>query len=389
MTEHRTLTTLMRPFLRRQKDAPFRLPGTVTDGARVLAIDVGDLAEMLFYIPLLAAIRRRYPGASIDFLLPENHAPLVVPSGLARQCLVYKPQQLKPWRPSYGSLLRSLGKPGYDVAVLMSMDAHAELELACLASGAVLRLGPSHETAYPTVNVELRSMADGDVYRGDRLGPLAPFLGLASERLESGWPLPEDRRRQCARLVHFNKPDRSQLLVGIDPGLGKTGHGIAQQNLLFLTRQLATQARCRFLPLSDPDNQDRLREFERSVGDVPPGLARDTLMETVLLLSQCDLFLAGNTDLFHFAVALGVPSVGFFTPGDGKDWEPRGRRHCRVLRVSRGERVDVATLMEAVEAVRGAPAVTTSPLRPAPDAGAGGGGAADAADAAWSTRGHD
>jgi len=372
VTDNRLLTRLMRPFLAQRKDEGFAVPGAIRDGARILAIDAGDLAELLFFITLLAGIRRRYPGTSIDFLLPEGHAPLVVPSGMARQCLVYKKQQLKAWRPAYASLLRSLNKQGYDVAVLMSMTGHPELELASVASGAQLRLGPSHGDAYPAVNCELRALASGDRYRGDRLAALAPFLGLSSQDFEPAWPLPEDRMRQCARLVHFNKPDRTELLVGVDPGLGKSGHGIAQRNLLFLTRQLVSQARCRFLPLSDPANEKRLQDFETRVGDVPPGLSRDTLLETVLLLAQCDLFLAGNTDLFHFAVALDVPTVGLFTPHDGADWEPRRRSRCRVLRITRGERVDVATLMEAVEAVRGAPTQPVSPIawtpQPEPEA---------------------
>jgi ADP-heptose:LPS heptosyltransferase len=244
----------------------------------------------------------------------------------------------------------------------MSMKPHASLELACLASGAVLRVGPYHPRAFPAFNVELRGLAVQERYRGERTAPLAPFLGLADSDLDAAWPLPADRLRQSARLVHFNKPDSSELLVGVDPGLGKSGHGIAHQNLLFLTRQLASQTRCRFLPLSDPDNQPGLRDFENRLGNVPQGLSRETLMETVLLLAQCDLFLAGNTDLFHFAVALEVPTVGIFTPRDGADWDPGPRPCCRVLRVTRGERVDVATLMEAVEAVRGMPTAQTSPL---------------------------
>jgi ADP-heptose:LPS heptosyltransferase len=204
--------------------------------------------------------------------------------------------------------------------------------------------------------------------------PLTAFLGLSESDLDPAWPLPEDRLRQSERLVHFNKPDRSELLVGVDPGLGKCGHGIALQNLLFLTRQLSSQVRCRFLPLSDTSNRQRLREFEAQLGNVPPGLVRDTLLETVLLLAQCDLFLAGNTDLFHFAVALDVPTVGIFTPRDDPSWDPGLRPSCRVLRATRGERVDVATLMDAVEAVRRKGGSTPAPLRacaPAADSDAG------------------
>jgi len=70
-----------------------------------------------------------------------------------------------------------------------------------------------------------------------------------------------------------------------------------------------------------------------------------------LLLTQCDIFVAGNTDLFHYAVALEVPTIGLFTARDGREWDPGPRPCARVLRVAKGQRVDIDTLMEAVETV--------------------------------------
>ena len=128
----------------------------------------------------------------------------------------------------------------------------------------------------------------------------------------------------------------------------KTGK---MQNLHFIVRQIASQVPCRVLPLADPANEDRLKRFEMQLGNVPPGLHRDTLLETVLLLSQCDLFVAGNTDLFHFAVAQGVPTIGLFTAEDTPEWDPGVSGRARVVRVTRGERVDIETLMAALEAV--------------------------------------
>jgi len=347
------MTNFLRPFFRKARGASFALPGAVSDRARILAIDAGDLTDLLFHIPLIDAIRRRYPGSRIDFLLPESHAPLVVPSGLARQCLVYNQSQLHPWRPAYGSLLRSLGKTGYDVALVMALERQSTFELAALASGAALRCGPGDGKSWPGINCEVTPPADDSRYRGDRPAYLAPFLGLPTDDLRPGWPLPEDRLRQTAQLIHFNKPAKHELLVGVDAGLGKCGKGIAQQNLHFIVRQIESQVPCRVLPLADPANEDRLKRFELQLGNVPPGLHRDTLLETVLLLSQCDLFVAGNTDLFHFAVAQGVPTIGLFTAEDTAEWDPGDSGRARVVRVTRGERVDIETLMAAIEAVTG------------------------------------
>jgi ADP-heptose:LPS heptosyltransferase len=374
LAEHKIITTLMRPFFNKGKMASFTVPGALTDASRILCIDCGDLSDFLFHIPLLTAIRHRYPGSKMDFLVPEKHAALVIPSGLARQCTTYKEGQLNPWRPAFGNLLRKLRRGNYDMAVVMSYSPQPRLELAALASGASLRYGPSHKDAWPGVNFEMRLPISDDGYRGDRLKSAAPFLGFEPEELNSRWPLPLEKLRQMAQQVHFHKPNPDQMLIGVDPGIGKTGQGFAMQNIQFLVRQLSSQLVCTILPLGDPSANGRLEKFETSLSEIPVGLQRDTILEVILLLAQCDLFVSGNTDFFHFAVAQGVPAIGLFTKADGPQWMPRGRPRARVIQVTKGEKVDIETLMEAVEAVTQGRASTASTVITTPLPGDGGSG---------------
>lgn len=360
MADHKIISSLMRPFFRKGQAASFTVPGALRDDSRILCIDPGDLSDVLFHVPLLTAIRRRFPGSKMDFLLPEKHAPLIVPSGLARQCIIYKDGQLNPWRPAFSSLLRKLGAGNYDVALVMSYEPRPRLELAALASGASLRYGPSHKDAWPAINFEMRASGESPGYRGDRLQRTAPFLGFAPGEMSARWPLPMDKVRQMAQQVHFHKPNPDQMLIGVDPGVGKAGHCFALENLQFLVRQLSSQFVCKVLPLGDPDNRERLEKFETRLSEVPVGLERETLLEMILLLSQCDLFVSGNTDFFHFAVALGVPAIGLFSQADGPEWQPDNRPRAKVIRVTKGEKVDIETLMEAVEAVTGGRTSTAS-----------------------------
>jgi ADP-heptose:LPS heptosyltransferase len=348
------LEKLKQSLLGRKETGPFRVPGQIHDGSRVLALATSDLTDLLFHVPLLAAVRRSWPGASIDFLVPESFAPLIIPSGLARQVMVYTEKQLSSWKPAYRNLQRTLAGANYDVSFVLSQQPAPMLEALGQASGAALRCGPSHEEAWPAVNLELRRRSEAGGYAGQRLGRLAPFLGLDPSLLRYTWPLPTDKLRQIAQLVHFNKPRPEELLIGIDPGPDKSGRAISNQNLSFLAQQLRTQLSCRILPLSGPGGAERLQQFEAELSSpVPPAFNRDTLLETVLLLCQCDLFVAGNTDLFHFAVAEGVPTLGLFGQHVEDRWRPEGRRRCQVLSVAKGEKVDIATLMDAVASVRG------------------------------------
>ncbi len=351
MSENRLITSLMRPFFRNGKARPFTLPGAFTESSRVLCIDSGDLAQLVFHIPLVKAIRKNHPAVPIDFLIPEKHEPLVVPSGLAKQCVVYKEGQLSPWRPAFGSLLRQLGKGHYDMAIVMSQEPAPRLELAAMASGADLRLGPSHADSWPAINFEIRPPESSTLYFGDRILTAGPFLGLPGRDMNPRWPLPMELVRQRAQQVHFHKPNPDQMLIGVEPGISKTGYRMKIEDLHFLVRQLSSQLVCRILPLGQQSEADLVSRFETKLTDVPFGLPRDSLLDMVLLLSQCDLFLAGNTDLFHFSVSLGLPTVGLFSPGDAEAWEPRNRKRVRVLRLDKSGKVDLESLMEAVEGV--------------------------------------
>lgn len=351
MSEHRLITSLMRPFFRKGKAASFTLPGALTETSKILCIDSGELSELVFHIPLIKAIRKNYPAARIDFLLPEKHQALMVPSGLVKQCMVYKEGQLNPWMPAYSSLLRQLGKGQYDMAVVMSQKPAPRLELAALASGAKLRMGPSHVDSWPAINFEIRPPASATQYFGDRILSAGPFLGLPNRDMNSRWPLPMELVRQMAQQVHFHKPNPDQMLIGVEPGESKTGHRMKLDDIHFLVRQLSTQFVCRVVPLGQPSEADLLQKFETKLADVPLGLPRESLLDTILLLSQCDLFVAGNTDFFHFAVALGLPTVGLFSVQDDKAWIPKNRKRVRVLQLDKAGRVDLETLMEAVETV--------------------------------------
>ena len=351
MAGNRLITTLMRPFFRKGEDSSFTLPRALDNNSRILCLDTGDLTDFLFTMPLLNGIRRRYPGCRLDFLIPEKHENLVVPCRMGKQYIAYKERQLNPWRPAFGDLLRKVGQVDYDMALLMSLTPQPKLELATLASGAPLRLGPSHKQSWPAVNFELRGQASG--YLGDRLLAAAPFLGLQPEDLNPRWPLPMDRLRQMAQQVHFHKPNPNQMLIGLDPGAARSGHVLAQDNLQYLARQLTGQFMARVVALGHPEDAERRQSFEVRLSEVPTGLPRDNLLDMFLLLGQCDLFVGGNTEFFHLAVANGVPAVGLFSEAEEEHWVPSQRSRVRVLRLKKGQKLEVEQLVSVIEEVTG------------------------------------
>ncbi len=364
MAEHKLITSLMQPFFRKGKSSSFSVPGAINDQSRILCIASTDLSEILFHIPLIRGIRRKYPGARIDFLVPEEQAPLIIPSGFAKECIIYKKGQLNPWRPSFASLLRKIGAINYDVSIVMSFQSNPQLELIGLASGAALRFGPSHSESWPAVNFELKSAMDGKAYFGHRTFGISPFLGLENQGVDVRWPLPMDKLRQVAQQIHFHKPNPDQMLVVIDPGLGKSGKGLALDYYQAIVRKLSQDLLCKFLPLNYGDKTDRLEKFDVLVPDIPGGIKREKLMDSILILAQCDLFIGGNTDLFHFAIAQGVPAIGIFSEKEDPAWIPPMGNKVQVITPTKEKNIDLDTILEIVKSVSGGLISTQSTIIP-------------------------
>jgi heptosyltransferase I len=346
------LAKLFKKFLLKGDSDGFVLPGTLSDESRILAIDTGDLSEFLFYLPLLQAIRSRYPRAQIDILAPEEHESLVAPSGLARNCLLFNSKQLRPWSPGLYSLVKDIRSRSYDISIVMSFNPSPSLESVALLSGARLRMGPSHNSSSPAINFEIKSRSGDKRYRGTRLHAAAPFLDLPNLKGPCRFPLPEEKLKKMGQKIHFIKPRVNDLLIGVDPALGKSGVGFSAQNLHFVINQISSQLSCRTIPVSLSSDEERLSRFESGLNVPPLSLPKDSLFDVVQLVAHCDLFISGNTDLFHYAAALEVPTIGLFMEEDTSIWEPSDSRHVCILRILKGQRVEIDTLMAAIADVR-------------------------------------
>ncbi|MCK4236224.1 MAG: hypothetical protein KAX38_03830, partial [Candidatus Krumholzibacteria bacterium] len=153
------------------------------------------------------------------------------------------------------------------------------------------------------------------------------------------------------QLIHFRKPDKEFLTVGVDPSRGKTRHHIIPEIIAYLANNLASRRKVKFLILADPWDERLVRELSKELKSEVIDLVPANINEAVVLLSQCDLFLSSNTNLFHFAAALQVPTVGLFTKYDGKRWVPDDVPNVRIFKGTRGEKLSLKSFFTKVEEV--------------------------------------
>jgi ADP-heptose:LPS heptosyltransferase len=332
-------------------DAPqgesFSLPRQLAAGSRVLLVGSGDLTDILFATPLIEALRSQIDGIHLGLVCDERAAQLVLSTEFFDDAIVVEEDQLQPEAESGDELASVLTEDEWDAAILLTSRPDPLRDRLAGLSRARLRLGPGHEQAFPNLNCEVRPPG-GNGYPYERTRTWTQLLGLSPVEGGLRWSPDEKRERQVAQLIHFNKPRKEQKLIGIDPGVGKSGARIATGSLALIADHISRSIPSKTMVLTADPDEILVEEFEGMLSQPPLDLARPTLLEVTLFLCQCELFLCSNTDLMHFAVAMGIPTVAFFTPEDEASWIPDRADHLRIIRPEAGADLDLADLMERV-----------------------------------------
>ena len=331
------------------KMRPFQLPAGIANASSLLFIDSGDIVDLLFAAPVINYFGTRFPQLKTTILVKSADSELV--KGLMRVhgIVSYDPRQLKLYAADYLALTRKLRKKKIDVVILLDRRFSLERHLLAFAIGAPIRIGFSHPLAFPFINCEIRFSGGG--YEGKKFPKLLQAIGL---RFDEGWDnvsLVPREVKHARQLKHFWKPEKDLLMVGLDPSSGKTKHHVIPEIIAYLANNLASRQRAKFIIFVNPWDEKLVKGLAREIKGEVIDLVPANLSETVALLSQCDLFLGGNTNLFHFAAALNVPTIGLFTKFDRAGWVPERAPNVRIFHGTRGEKLSLKEFFSNVEEV--------------------------------------
>jgi ADP-heptose:LPS heptosyltransferase len=337
-------------FLKRMGKAhPFSMPHDLTSSRELLFIDSGDVTDLLFSAPFVNYFHRNFPDIHMSLLVHEDHAEIAKNIMKIKRMITYQPKQLRVLNADYMALLRRLKSRETDSAVLLGRRYSFERYLVAFTSGARIRIGFENPLAFPFINCEIR--LGEEAYEGDKMLKVLRSIGLRQDEGWSSIELSQRERNHAKQLIHFRKPEKDYLTVGVDPSRGKTKHHVIPEIIAYLANNLASRRKVKFLVLMDPWDAKIADSFSQSLKSEIIDLKPANLNEAVAFLSQCDLFLAGNTNLFHFASALDVATIGLFTKYDGPKWIPAEAPKVRIFKGMRGEKLSLKRFFSIVEEV--------------------------------------
>lgn len=307
------------------RGAATRPPADLPPDARILAVKLADIGDLLTATPALRALRLRYPAGRLD-VLTTPHAARALPPGLADEVLTAPRSLARNVRglPRLARLLVRLRRGRY--------HAVAFFHHLTLASGVAKYRLLAAATAAPVV-------AGLDNGKGGWLTHPATDLGFGAqhevayglavaERL--GATPPADLRLAAATdpaglepLAAALAPLAGRPLVAIHPGSG--GYAPARRwepaKWAAVADALAARYAAAILLVGTP--ADGAEQVAAAMAAPALNLAGRTDLPTLAaLLARCDLFLGADSGVMHLATAVGAPVVALFGPSNHLAWGP-------------------------------------------------------------------
>jgi len=294
---------------------------------RILLSRLSALGDCIHALPMLAALRRKFPLAFVGWVVESGTAPLLEGHPYIDKLIVVKRGWTKnPW--AMWNLRCELLSLKFDVA--LDPQSLTKSALAAWLSGAPRRIGFSgsygREFSTWLNNEYVEPIHCHMVDRGLEL--LRP-LGI--EETEAHFYLPEDGAA-AAKMDDFLAAAKIHTPYAVlNPGAGWKSKLWPTANYGRVAQLLGEVRRIPSLVVWAGDQELALAKEIVAMSGGHATLAPSTsLLELAAVIRRAQLFVGSDTGPMHLAVAVGTPCVALFGPTRAEECGPHGPQHVAL-----------------------------------------------------------
>ncbi|MEX1113231.1 MAG: glycosyltransferase family 9 protein, partial [Patescibacteria group bacterium] len=320
------LRALVRPH--RRVDAPPR---------RILVTELWHIGDVVIALPFIAALRERFPGASIT-LLTKAHAHQVLAGcplvdevishdfpwsyeDVEARARVWRIRELR----AAVAVIRRLRRERFDLGFDCSRDGRNHLLL--FLGGSARRVGFDFGGG---ARVLTDPVAAGslDRHRSDDWFRLLEPFGEATSKPVVRLPVSPGEREWALEFLREQGIGSGDIVVAVHPGGSSHLKRWSLESFLALAEIAALEFHARVLWIVDPAGTG-------ANADLPSGAVRvrPTLRQLFALLERSSMLACNDGGPMHLAAAVGTPTFAIYSWGKPEWWQPSGpTRHASVLR---------------------------------------------------------
>lgn len=295
------------------------------DARSICIIKPSALGDVIQSLPLLRALRDRFPKARISWVINRELAPLLEGHrGIDKLIPFDRHGSIRDWN----RLLSGLNEAEFDLA--FDLQGLARTGLMLLATRAAVRVGleTAREGAHLACNCVLpntsRQLPAHRLY-----WRVAEILGLGDLPQDADVPLqPAAAQWAAAQLAPLARP-----LLAVNPGAKWKTKRWPVERFAVVAGKAARHHRCGLVLLAGPGETALSAMLEKLLQDFVPRQSvvnlggQTSLPQLAAVLQQVDAVVTNDSGPMHLAAALGTPVVGVFTCTSPLRSGPAGSRH--------------------------------------------------------------
>jgi ADP-heptose:LPS heptosyltransferase len=273
----------------------------------ILLIRLKSIGDILFTLPAVHAVREKFPGAKLHFLVSEEHAPILrgfadVDEIIPLDRAVYRSENLKAAGASAFRLLRGLRAA--DFSRVVDFQGYSETEMLAWWSGAPERWGNVYNAARGWTYTQT-SRRDGKMHPAEWNLALLRRCGLRTGKIRNEFILPGDALAGAREFFAAANLDEGRPAIFIQPFTSSVRKNWPLENYLKLAWHFNSRG-AQIIFGGGPAERAAL-EPARAAGF--PVAAGVPLLVSAGLAKLCTVIIGADTGLLHLAVALGQRAV--------------------------------------------------------------------------------
>ncbi len=287
-----------------------------TEPQRILMLRPSALGDVCRTAPVLASLRRRFPDATIDWLVQDSYADAVRSHPALDSVVLFDRNGLRAfWRPrawmDLGRWLATLGRAGYDL--VFDLQGLGRSGLFSLCTRAPRRVGFRDAREFGWVGVNVHVERGRSPHAVDQMLHLVESQGVPPVRDLRLQPPPESIESWAALRRDLGAGGPYAVLAPTSRWRCKQWPAPRWAELA--ARLLSERRVERVMVVGAPGEESQTR-WARSVERCVDLCGRLRVGETMAAIRDASVLAANDSAPLHMAVGLGVPYVGLFGPTD-------------------------------------------------------------------------
>lgn len=281
---------------------------------RIALLKPSALGDIVHSLPVLTALRRRFPQAHISWIVNSGYRGLLQGHPHLDEILPFERSASKSrWGRALANQVRfllELRRQRFDL--VLDLQGLLRSGLMALATGAPRRVGltAAREGASWFYTDVVAGTDRRTVHAVERYWRVAEALGAGNGPIEFHVPIPERARQWAAeQLQTWPRP---WIMMG--PGSRWQTKRWPTQHFAALARRAQEQSGGSIILVGAGDEIDLAQQVQQQLKEPSLDLSgQTTLPQLSALLARADLMIANDTGPLHLAAALGRPVVAPYT----------------------------------------------------------------------------